>query len=304
MVACWAWSCLVAGCSSCCNRAFPFVYLYAFVLLTICNIINFRFESGVYKHLRMFDVVLNAAITGTLQTDINARVCSSTMASILHHETNSPNCYCCHTAPKRPPQPASASTSSSTNDLDASLHELGMLSAVTNSRQDYVLEKLSHRARNMDSSPHHSGLCVLAMNSAYIADFSFMTSSVVPESPPSPSETVPLLTLRRPRIRALRRRHYFYQPYDYPWRQRLVDMLRTKEDESAAEFENGTDGVNKSNPGSPSKLTGTSSNASATTVAGIVRSKSLDDLEVCAKECGTKEDIETVSRKISNLHVN
>lgn len=289
---------------SCSNRAFPFVFSYAFVLVQLCNIINFRFESGVYKLLQATNsrstLCSNCNELQTLRS-LNARVGSSTMASILHHETNSPSCYCCPTAPKRPPQPASASTSPSTNDLDASLHELGMLSAVTDSRRDYVLEKLSRRAGNMDSGPHHSGLCVLAMNSAYIADFSFMTSSVVPESPPSPSETVPLLTLRRPRIRALRRRHYFYQPYDYPWRQRLVEVLRTK-DEAVAE--NGTDGVNKSNPGSPSKLTGTSSNASSTTVAGIVRSKSLDDLEVCsAKACGTKADIETVSRKISNLHV-
>uniref|UniRef100_L7M381 Uncharacterized protein n=1 Tax=Rhipicephalus pulchellus TaxID=72859 RepID=L7M381_RHIPC len=185
------------------------------------------------------------------------------MASILHHETNSPGCYCCPIAR----QPASASTPS--DALDASLHELGMLSAVTDSRQDYLLEKLS---RSGDSGPHHSGLCVLAMNSAY---FSFVAASER-----ASSETV--LTLRRPRIRgALRRR--FYQPYDYPWRQRLVEMLRTREAPPC-------DGANKSNPGSPSKLAG----------GGIVRSKSLDDLEGA---CGTKADIiETVSRKISNLH--
>uniref|UniRef100_A0A224YAC9 Uncharacterized protein n=1 Tax=Rhipicephalus zambeziensis TaxID=60191 RepID=A0A224YAC9_9ACAR len=186
------------------------------------------------------------------------------MASILHHETNSPGCYCCPIAR----QPASASTSSVA--LDASLHELGMLSAVTDSRRDYLLEKLSR---------DHSGqLCVLAMNSAYIADFSFVAAS----SPPS--ETVPLLTLRRPRVRALRRRQYFYQPYDYPWRQRLMEMLRTKQVPPC-------DGSNKSNPGSPSKLAAG---------AAIVRSKSLDDLEAA---CGTKADIvETVSREIGNLH--
>ncbi|XP_037520332.1 uncharacterized protein LOC119396997 [Rhipicephalus sanguineus] len=198
------------------------------------------------------------------------------MASILHHETNSRGCYCCPIAR----QPASV-VSTSSDALDASLHELGMLSAVTDSRQDYLLEKLSHSS---DSGPNHSGLCVLAMNSAYIADFSFVAASS-PESPPS--ETVPLLTLRRPRVRALRRRQYFYQPYDYPWRQRLMEMLRTKEASC--------DGTNKSSPGSPSKLT--------VAAAGIVRSKSLDDLEVCgAKACGTRADIETVSRKISNLH--
>uniref|UniRef100_A0A131YN48 Uncharacterized protein n=1 Tax=Rhipicephalus appendiculatus TaxID=34631 RepID=A0A131YN48_RHIAP len=183
------------------------------------------------------------------------------MASILHHETN--GCYCCPIAR----QPASASSTSS-DALDASLHELGMLSAVTDSRRDYLLEKLSR------DSGHSGQLCVLAMNSAYIADFSFVASP--------PSETVPLLTLRRPRVRALRRRQYFYQPYDYPWRQRLMEMLRTKEAPPC-------DGANKSNPGSPSKV-----------AAGgaIVRSKSLDDLEAA-----TKADIvETVSREISNLH--
>ncbi|KAL1417177.1 hypothetical protein MTO96_000658 [Rhipicephalus appendiculatus] len=144
------------------------------------------------------------------------------MASILHHETN--GCYCCPIAR----QPASASSTSS-DALDASLHELGMLSAVTDSRRDYLLEKLSR-----DSG--HSGQL----------------------------------------------RQYFYQPYDYPWRQRLMEMLRTKEAPPC-------DGANKSNPGSPSKV-----------AAGgaIVRSKSLDDLEAA-----TKADIvETVSREISNLH--
>ncbi|KAH6920543.1 hypothetical protein HPB50_015532 [Hyalomma asiaticum] len=197
------------------------------------------------------------------------------MASILRHETN--GCFCCC-----PAQPASASTSTGTNDLDASLHELGMLSAVTDSRRDYLLERLSRSARNVDSGPHHSGLCVLAMNSAYIADFSFVPPGVVAESPPSPSETVPLLTLRRPR--ALRRRQYFYQPYDYPWRQRLVEEVLRTQDVSC---------TNKSNPGSPSKLS---------VAGGIVRSKSLDDLSAKAAG-GTKADIETVSRKISNLHV-
>lgn len=39
-------------------------------------------------------------------------------------------------------------------------------------------------------------------------------------------------------------------------------------------------------------------------LGGIFRSKSLDDLEICnAKASGTRVDIETVSRKISNLHV-
>ncbi|KAH9383738.1 uncharacterized protein LOC144153704 [Haemaphysalis longicornis] len=249
------------------------------------------------------------------------------MASILGHDMSNSRCYCCRTASSvRPPQPACraispvATPSTSATDLDASLHELGMLSAVTDSRRDYVLEKLARNARSVDSGQHHSGLCVLAMNSAYIADFSFVTSHVAPpESPPSPSETVPLLTLRRPRVRALRRRHYFYQPYDYPWRPRLVEMLRAKEDESSAmagvdlcfEEPQGLDCGNKSNPGSPSKLSLGGAKAGGSivigTVAGspgIVRSKSLDDLEVCnAKACGTKVDIETVSRKIGNLHV-
>lgn len=188
-----------------------------------------------------------------------------------------------------------------------------MLSAVTDSRRDYVLEKLSRNARSVDSGQHHSGLCVLAMNSAYIADFSFVTSPVAPpESPPSPSETVPLLTLRRPRVRALRRRHYFYQPYDYPWRPRLLEMLRAKEGASAAMAgvePQGLDCCNKSNPGSPSwgeSLGGAEAVANGAVAGspGMVRSKSLDDLEVCnAKACGTKVDIETVSRKIGNLHV-
>lgn len=184
-------------------------------------------------------------------------VCFEKMASIhLHHETPG----CCPIARQ------TASASRPLDVLDASLLELGMLSAVTDSRRDYLLEK-----RGADSGPHPSGLCVLAMNSAYIADLSYVAAASSP-----PSETVPLLTLRR--IRALRRRQY--QPYDYPWRQRLVEMLRTKEAPCL--------GANKSNPGSPSKL-----------AAGIVRSKSLDDLQWA---CGGTDIVETVSRKISNLH--
>ncbi|CAN7988258.1 unnamed protein product [Ixodes hexagonus] len=259
------------------------------------------------------------------------------MASVLRRElAGESGCYCCHTVTSLSPRPVSrnvpASPSSSTDmtDLNNSLRELGMLSAVTDSRHDYMLEKLGRSGtsrfapqQSPDFGHHHSGLCVLAMNSAYIADFSFSAGSgTTAESPPSPSETVPLLTLKRPRIRGLRRRHYLYQPYDYPWKPKLVAMLRAGEEEPPvvpadvrfeepkAALENG----NKSNPGSPAKLSqgGSSKGGSAalgsggggTGGSGIFRSKSLDDLEVCsAKATGTRMDIETVSRKISNLHV-
>uniref|UniRef100_A0A131XTQ8 Uncharacterized protein n=1 Tax=Ixodes ricinus TaxID=34613 RepID=A0A131XTQ8_IXORI len=251
------------------------------------------------------------------------------MASVLRRElAGESGCYCCHTVASLSPRPASPPSSSAadTTDLDASLRELGMLSAVTDSRHDYVLEKLNRsgggrfvQQRSPDFGHHHSGLCVLAMNSAYIADFSFSAAATT-ESPPSPSETVPLLTLKRPRVRGLRRKHYLYQPYDYPWRPKLVAMLKAGEppvvsadvrcEEPKAALENG----NKSNPGSPAKPPqGTSfkgspaplgSVAGGTGGTGIFRSKSLDDLEVCsAKATGTRMDIETVSRKISNLHV-
>lgn len=254
------------------------------------------------------------------------------MASVLRRElAGESGCYCCHTvaslSPRPMPRNVPASSSSSSTDLDASLRELGMLSAVTDSRHDYVLEKLGRNSngrfaqqqQSPDFGHHHSGLCVLAMNSAYIADFSFSAGSGTTEGPPSPSETVPLLTLKRPRVRALRRKHYLYQPYDYPWKPKLVAMLRAGEqedppvvpadmrfEEPKASLENG----NKSNPGSPAKPSQGGSSAplggvvGGTGGTGIFRSKSLDDLEVCsAKATGTRMDIETVSRKISNLHV-
>ncbi|EEC03945.1 hypothetical protein IscW_ISCW017261 [Ixodes scapularis] len=250
------------------------------------------------------------------------------MASVLRRElAGESGCYCCHTVASLSPRPTSPpSSSADTTDLDASLRELGMLSAVTDSRHDYVLEKLNRsgggrfvQQRSPDFGHHHSGLCVLAMNSAYIADFSFSAAATT-ESPPSPSETVPLLTLKRPRVRGLRRKHYLYQPYDYPWRPKLVAMLKAGEppvvsadvrfEEPKVALENG----NKSNPGSPAKPPqGSSFKGSPAPLgsvaggaggAGIFRSKSLDDLEVCsAKATGTRMDIETVSRKISNLHV-
>ncbi|KAL3188043.1 hypothetical protein MRX96_004274 [Rhipicephalus microplus] len=88
------------------------------------------------------------------------------MASIhLHHETPG----CCPIARQ------TASASRPLDALDASLLELGMLSAVTDSRRDYLLEK-----RGADSGPHPSGLCVLAMNSAYIADLSYVAAASSP----------------------------------------------------------------------------------------------------------------------------
>lgn len=265
------------------------------------------------------------------------------MASVLRRElAGESGCYCCHTVASLSPRPVprnlpASSSSTDMTDLDASLRELGMLSAVTDSRHDYVLEKLDRNSSNgrfaqqhqqrqqsTDFGHHHSGLCVLAMNSAYIADFSFSAGSGTAEGPPSPSETVPLLTLKRPRVRALRRKHYLYQPYDYPWKPKLVAMLRgageeqeeppavpadMRFEEPKASLENG----NKSNPGSPAKPSSQGGSSAAPLggvvggtggTTGIFRSKSLDDLEVCsAKATGTRMDIETVSRKISNLHV-
>lgn len=101
-------------------------------------------------------------------------------------------------------------------------------------------------------------------------------------------------------------------------RSRDEDAIAVTVDDSRLEETKASENGNKSNPASPSKSSTSllGRNGGGLSVAngvggnsmmglgGIFRSKSLDDLEICnAKASGTRVDIETVSRKISNLHV-
>uniref|UniRef100_A0A2R5LKQ7 Uncharacterized protein n=1 Tax=Ornithodoros turicata TaxID=34597 RepID=A0A2R5LKQ7_9ACAR len=238
------------------------------------------------------------------------------MASVLELRPPSmtSHCYCC--PPSSPASstssslassedtisshPSSSSASSSMVDLDVSLHELGMLSSVIDARRDYLMEKL----RRGLSCQKPQGLCIVAMNSAYLADFS--VGSQLGAGAASRS-TVPLLTLKRTRMKSLRRRrHCLFQPYDYPWRPKLMEKAWALLNNTVPkEEENG----NKSNPGSPTKSQGVSSGDSSEAPLGsaaIFRSRSLDDLCVCATQPPPdvpRLDIDTVSHRISNLSV-
>lgn len=245
----------------------------------------------------------------------------SAMASVLQLRSSptTSRCYCCPPAAplavplsrtssdtsQSPSPPVDSATS--VPDLDTSLRELGMLSSVIDARRDYLVEKL-RRGLASQSPP---GLCILAMNSAYLADISMGR----PAASNPAGTTVPLLTLRRPeRLKMLRRRHHcFFQPYSYPWRPKLMEKAWALLNSTVPEEEVQENG-NKSNPGSPAKSQGAGSGSrepgqGPSHTGAIFRSRSLDDLAVCSMHprgdpaVAPRLDIDTVSHRISNLRV-
>lgn len=230
-------------------------------------------------------------------------------------------CYCC------PPQKRKVQLEErmipNEMDLDVALHELGMLSTVTNSRKEYLREKMRAKSAPLATN----SLCVVQMNSKFVTNFSFSKSCSVSvetdseektDSPPFQFEEILSdmgTTLKHRKMIRSRKRYQFCKPYHFPWRTKLEESLvnmniaspPVKETTSAAASLTRQDsGSNKSNPGSPVKSQKTVSNAGCS----IFRSRSLDDTEFsklnlldgCSNEAGRAE-IDTVSQRISKLHV-
>lgn len=211
--------------------------------------------------------------------------------------------------------------------LNTALHELGMLSAITESRKQYLQEKAATNrrlamSRLKETNPVclKKGFCVLHMNSNYVTDLSSVwkcglrTGAVqtvrlpgdVVRSPPSDA-VVPgkdgECCHERGRSRSSRYRLHFQKPYEVPWMNRLVRQEWPSHLVSQGDLASKDASTlgNRSNPGSPEKSSGDSS-------SGLVRSRSLDDIEamnpaVSSLTC-QKSEIETVSQRMESLHVN
>ncbi|XP_054708085.1 uncharacterized protein LOC129217766 [Uloborus diversus] len=214
-------------------------------------------------------------------------------------------------------------------ELDAALHELGMLSTITDSRLDYLRNKVKKRNRSSKS------LCVVQMNSDFVTEFSLSKSSAVPNGESESEEEnngtstpediriqCPVLEMLPPtwkldfntrrKIKRAMTRHYKFKPYDFPWRSKLEDSLRNIPAATAASegasppTVSRQDSGNKSNPSSPVKSQKSLTNLGCS----IFRSRSLDDLDIskldlkddCCLEA-SRVEIDTVSQRIGKLHV-
>lgn len=228
-------------------------------------------------------------------------------------------CYCC--PPEKRKVQLEEKMIPNEMDLDVALHELGMLSTVTNSRKEYLREKMM---KGESAALATNSLCVVQMNSKFVTNFSFSKSCSVSvetdseektDSPPFQEILDVGKTFPCGKISRRKRRFHLYKPYHFPWQTKLEESLvnmsiastPVKEPTAAAASLTRQDsGSNKSNPGSPVKSQKTVSNAGCS----IFRSRSLDDTEFsklnlpdgCSNEAGRAE-IDTVSQRISKLHV-
>lgn len=216
-------------------------------------------------------------------------------------------CYCCN------PVPAGM-------DVDSALHELGLISSVTNSRREYLRERNRHtRAKELTQS---SRFKIVQIDPTYVTGFSSSTSTD-PGSPftsdkdsnrsahsiefgtgyRDPEEEANIrrnMKCRITRMSRLRAGRYqrFRKPYEVPWRinQSLPETeMRQTENEYL---------LSKSNSASPIK---------APSETSLTRSRSLGNLDIAKLSLNDflekkispaeKEEMEKVSNHLENLHV-
>lgn len=244
--------------------------------------------------------------------------------------TSTNKCYCCLNLHKE----NEPSREQQEMDLDTALHELDMLSTVTESRKQYICEKL-HSKENDSTFP--SGSFLIHLDSRFVTKFSFSKPAnlVEAECPSSCSSEDSLGTnfnvelgdptcsivsswssCRASKMKTRRsNRHSICKPYDFPWKMgKVISVLSVPNCEKSVEVTppasniSRQDSGNKSNPGSPVK------NHELNSIAGcsIFRSRSLDNLDNATFELTQPEschsvmgriDVDTVSQRISNLHV-
>lgn len=206
-------------------------------------------------------------------------------------------------------------------DLVAALHELSLLGKL-----DSYPRSLNARERRRQYHPPMSApFCVVQMNSKFVTNFSVSKNSnsdcnsnedednkkssigCSPEIFPKPvvfHKTEFSICKRRARI-------HDYKPYNillkHPLRVKATvnDIpAATAADRDSPPTVSRQDSGNKSNPNSPVK----SQSYPASSGSSIVRSRSLDDLEISKLDlkedcCYDGYDIDTVSQCISKLHV-
>lgn len=249
------------------------------------------------------------------------------MSSTAQNETL---IYCCATSPIEEATKTEDAGDVDVIRLNAALHELGMLSAITNSRAEYLEEKaapstrkLAHLKRTECTSVClKKRYCVLHMNSNYVTNFasswkcgltptsrkviqSHINVNINPKNDLNTS-TLGILSIQqkevKPRLNRFKLR--FHRPYEFPWMHRLESRGLSSHCCNPSNEVSSSDGGNRSNPGSPEKLT-------IDTSTNLVRSRSLDDIEAINLSvlipdndlnCPTS-DVETVSQKMEHLKV-
>lgn len=186
-------------------------------------------------------------------------------------------------------------------DIDFALAELGMLSAVTDARREFLMEKFARRLHRNDENRRFTH------SSAGPSDYKAWETD----------RSVPLLSLRRPwlqRSSSTSRNRHIFHPYDHlksSHHQRLTALCVQSPNTLSIPTVSVTP-QNKSNPGSPVKSSAvTESNYLLGVGAPLVRSKSLDNIAICVEVEGTELSrkilpdmgVDTVSHKISNLQL-
>ncbi|XP_014681623.1 PREDICTED: uncharacterized protein LOC106821370 [Priapulus caudatus] len=234
-------------------------------------------------------------------------------------------CYCCH-GNSPPPASTSSCPLPSAMDIDSALHELGMLSTVTESRRQFLRERECAREPKPSSNPNSPakpGFRVLHMNSQYVTGLLVAPASAAVRT----GRTKSLRGLRErnrnvgaPYARAdaaaavaagpgksagrMRSARRFKRPYQVPWH----DSAHTTARDASA-----PPPVDPPPPARERNIS-ESSELPQWEPAGFARSKSLDDLrvdlgkllEVPAEGRSVvrdKKEIDKVSQHLQNLQV-
>lgn len=218
----------------------------------------------------------------------------------------SASCYCCK-------------KTGNEMDVDSALDELGMLSSVTNSRKQYLRERMRTRSEPTESRSLH----ILQIDKSYVSDISSGTfgtfyptldpgeNIVVDPNSPSSSRTVnndpyqdtPTSSIPRAKMklikRSLVRKNRYKKPYEVPWR------LSNSMPETVIHHEESVPGLSKSNSESPIKGVKVNEN--------LTRSRSLENIELArtrlleifekVPDAKEKQELENVSRNLENMHV-
>ena len=221
-------------------------------------------------------------------------------------------CYCCN------PRPTGM-------DVDSALHELGMISSVTNSRKEYMRERSRHRIKD----PMSPRFKIVQIDPTYVTGLSSSSPSKDPGAPFScdtdsntnttrhsqsiqsrfgtgyrdPEEEANIrrnMSCRITRMSRLRAGRYqrFRKPYEVPWRinQSLPETeMRQTENEYL---------LSKSNSSSPVKASSDTSLTRSRSLGNLDLAKlSLNDFLEKKTSPAEKEEMERVSTHLENLHV-
>ncbi|GFU40553.1 uncharacterized protein TNCV_3229551 [Trichonephila clavipes] len=214
----------------------------------------------------------------------------------------------------------------SSMDLDAALRELSLLSKLKCVDQDvehFNSRELQKAKAEISSSP--APICVVQMNSKFVTNFSLSknSSSDCNSNEEDGESSIGYLprSFYRNGIKLYKgvsrlsrfERHVAHRvkPYDILLKKplRIEPTVKdipaaTAADKDSPPTVSRQDSGNKSNPNSPVK----SQSYPVSSGCSIVRSRSLDDLEISKLDfkddcCSGRYDIDTVSQRISKLHV-